>query len=466
MNQRQTLCRHRQAGAYLILIPVIILAIVAGLALSIDVGNAMADRQRARSAADAAALAGAFAVRKDKGNLESADAAIREAAEARVLLAVRTAATDNGFEHGVDNIQVNYTWPPDYTDKPDGDTGNYYAGDDKYIRVTVVKPMDFFFSKSFLPAKFVGASAVGRVGTNTRNNTCPGLYIYGDGPNKVLDLKNGSDFFINDGGIYISYSGTGTALYGSAGATMTADWIEVYEGGITNSVDYFCYDPPGSIGDAYECVPDTTSETRELPYEDELPINSCSAPEATHTRCINGGYDFGRCTAAACEAASCTTLGNCTGSTCRRNCLTTTNCPSLVANPTPTRQTELQAGEYCEGLTLVNTGTSAVPFNLRPSASTNIFNLNGDNMFLMASYVDASGDDSYEGVVIYSNPDDGLGTGLLQVGNNNASSASVLGGDLRIYFNLIELYYSTLSIDTFFSDDCGLEHGITTTVVQ
>ena len=475
----------------MILIPVMVLAILSGLAISAIVGNTLADMQRAQTAADAGALAGAFAVRRERTALDSADEQIKNDALARVYQAARKAAEDNGFEHGVDSIQVNPTWPPVYPSETDA----YYAEDPEYIRVTVRKPMEYPFFNGILgllPTRFIGAAAVGRVGTDALFNTCPGLYMYGDpskAPSgKILDLKNAA-FVIDDGGIYIDYlADTGNSMFG-ASSTMTAQWIEInVNGGETASVTYYC-----TLPELHECIPEDVDEKREFPEFDDLPPNTCSPPsypdipsDTKLTQCINGGYNFGVCIADACKnSSSCTGL-SCLGSNgCTKNCLDgkvkigkkeVNVCPGLPSSPENYNGIGLEADNYCQGLSFINTGTASTPLLLKPdsTAPTNYFNLNGSNLLLINSYLDASAEgnsnengEAYEGITILSSIEDGVASGLLTLGElNSSSSKSVISGDARIYFNALQVYHSTLSINTFTEKGCGLLPGITTTVVQ
>lgn len=484
--------RCRQTGTYLILIPVIFLTIVSGLAISVFVGNTLADIQRVQTAAEAGAIAGAFAVRRERTALESADTKIKNEALARVHQAARQAAEDNGFEHGKDNIQVNPTWPPIYT----SEAGAYYAENSEYIRVTVQKPIDYLFFDGvlgLLPTRSISTAAVGRVGTDTLFNTCPGLYMYGDPTKapqgKILDLKSAT-FFIDDGGIYIDYlDDTGNSMFGSS-STMTAQWIEInIDGGETASVDYYC-----TLPELHECTPKNVDKKREVPEFDELPPNACSSPnypdipaDTVMTECINGGYNFGVCTAEACKnSKTCTGLACLKSNGCKTNCLDgvvkvgkkdVKVCPDLSSSPNKNyNDTGLEADNYCQGLTFVNTGTSSDPLLLKPESTTpnNYFNLNGSDMMLINSYLDASAEgisnaegEPYEGITILSSIEDGVKSGLLTLGESNrALSKSELSGDVRIYFNAIQVYDSTLSINTFTEKGCGLLPGVTTTVVQ
>ncbi len=474
-------CSYNQSGTYLILLPAIIIAILAGLAISMNTGNAVADRQRAQSASDAAALAGAFAVKREMPNLTSEDLNINKDALERVNKAVRVAAADNGFEHGVDGIQVNATWPPVY---PNGDTEAYYEGEgnefNNYIRVTVEKPVEYLFFKgilSSLPAKNIGAAAVGRVGVDGQNNSCPGLYIFGDGPNKVLNLTHDSQFLINQGGIFIS--GDGKALYG-ADSLMTADWIEL-NGTLTKSVVYDCLNPPPT----HTSCPEIVSVNRKPPVFDDVPDNTCSDPSDTNTetRCINGGIDFGTCSASECaKSKSCVGMACLPSKGCKKDCLTT------CTGTTPTAINRLEAGQYCDGLSIINTGTEAVPFRLEANASSknNTFNLNGSNMLILNSQIEASpagvvdaDGKAFEGVEILTLVSDipqnlryatsGAGNepqfGLIKIGDSS-STDSTLEGSLRIYSNAVYLDYSKLVIDNFDREGCGKLPDITTTVVQ
>ena len=405
------------------------------LAFAFDAGIAMANHQRARTAADAAAQAGAFAIGRERTNLYSPDAAIKKLALDRVLKTARLAAEENGFKDGIDNVKVQVNYPPTTQQS------QYYSSTAaNYIGVTVTTPILPFFANALpsLAKAFsndadkklmtMAAHAVGRAGSTT-TNTCPGLYIYGNA-NKVLDLSSGSDFRVSGGGIFINYNSTGTALYGSSGATMHAEWIEKnVDAGQTGSVAYTCSEYP--VGSP---CPKPVNK-REEPEKPPTP----TCPSATQAVCIYAGSRWSGCG-----------INDCTGNKCKGSST------SLGTSP------QLEAGEYCNGLTIVNTGTSANPLILKPSSTTNIFNLNGSNLTIRGSNIRAVANDQFDGVTLFSFSNSNE-MGVLNIGAQNIKdSRSTVDGQLRAYFNSIWLTNhstdnpsSILDITSFEEDGCG-----------
>ena len=114
----------RQAGIILPLTAIMLVGLLAMAGLALDTGEVYEDYRRAQTAADAAALAGAF--ERFYGRTGS----IQSAAQA--------AAADNGFTHGVDGIDVVVNHPP-------ATAGNPYLNDDFSVEVVISQPSPTFF---------------------------------------------------------------------------------------------------------------------------------------------------------------------------------------------------------------------------------------------------------------------------------------------------------------------------------
>lgn len=461
-----TRSKYKQSGTYVIWVLLLLPVLVGALALSFDAGIAMIDHQRARTAADAAALAGAFAVKRDLADLRSADADVKAAAVERVEIAAREIAASNGFSHGDDGVQVTVNYPPSteqsiYYSVKLADAVDIKQAKSIYLGVTVQRPVRTRFAHLLLPQEeldefTIVASAVGRAGTTGKFNSCPALYMYGGGManKKVLDLGKGADFEVLDGGIFINYNSTGTALYGSnEGSSMTAEWIEKsVNAGQTGQVDYFCTKYP-----ADSPCPKPVSDFR---YEPEKPPTA-TCTVANKQCCVRNGYL--KC---GCSAVNCA--------------LNKDTDHAKVCSP-GIAVTKLTAGDYCEGLTIYNTGTAASPLILKPTASTNVFNLQGSNMTVLGSYIRAESDPNYDhdGLVIFSyydstNPPPSPGAARLEVGSESVKdSRSTIEGKLRLYFDAIWLTsHSTdttptkLSVLGFDQEGCGKLPDTNTVVVQ
>lgn len=147
----------------LIIFAVASLVLVGFVALSIDTGFLMAERRQTQNAADAAALAGAKALFDGKtGQI-----------------------TSSGQAYGADNAEVPtgnilVNWPP---------TSGAYAGNDKYVQVTINKDVDKFFVGALYSGEWeVGASAVAGIEPEVANyalitldkSKSPGIYMNGN----------------------------------------------------------------------------------------------------------------------------------------------------------------------------------------------------------------------------------------------------------------------------------------------
>lgn len=428
--------RFDQSGSYVIWVLILLPVLVGSMALAFDAGIAQADRQRARTAADAAALAGAFTVKQERLNLASATTSVVTAAKARVDAAARLGAKANGFEQGVQQVVIDVEYPP---------TSSYFAPYQNlsdYIGIRVRRPTPSSFANFFGIASFpVEATAVGRAGTDAAGNTCPGLYMYGQNNNKTSDLKHGSKYFIHGGGIYLN--AIGTAMFGSSGSEMEAQWIESKDANPTNSVEYFC--------DAYP---------RTSPSDHSG--NQACVQRLSATREPPAQYTPGSCTA---QNTNC-----CVAPTSSTNLITQLKCP--CTSPTYTRNLNtivtaspvLAANTFCGGLTINNTGTATRPLVLQDSSTSDTFifanstgtTANG-NLTINNSYFTTQTVNGSEGVTFFS-----LG-GEFKM---DSSFTSTPNTRLRIYFDSLALDYSTLDITTYQEDNCGLLPAITTVVVQ
>jgi len=432
--------RH-QKGAYVIWVLILIPVLVAGLALIFNAGNALATHERARTAADAAAVAAALAVKRELSNLQSADSNIKAAAWERVRAAAEYAAGQNGFIGFVDDCQkkpatscIDYP-PQDAVFSP----YNQSPSNAKYIGVKVIKQPDNLLAVKGIidllsPVSAMALASVGKV------NTCPGIGIglYGHVP-KVTNLKGGSDFRVRDGGIILYSSSSPTALYGDSGATMTAQWIEITGGSAkaTSSVNYCCDKYPSCN---LACVEDINPDR----LTQQLPNYALSTA----------------CTAANSQCAIISNVFKC-------------GC-SLDSKGVPygctTGQLPLQAGRYC-GLRIWNSGTSASPLVLSPSPTTNVWDIRGvtniggssdadtwGGLVIYNSVVKGVKDANHEGIIFFdnleymNNKNQLLDIGLRMGAGGDKNSTSSLLGLVRIYFNIIFMWEDSQVDITHFVD--------------
>ena len=417
MSCAKLFSRRSQQGAYVIWVLVLIPVLAGALAFVFDVGLAFATHERAKTAADAAALAAAMAAKRESDNLNSPDNTIKDKAVKRVeAAAIEAAGGKNEFTHDGDKVTITVEYPPTTTIYS---PYNVSPTNLEYVGVTVSKKINILFAYDFIfgelpPVSAYAIAKVGAGGLSGSPNSCPGIYAYGKDEKNVTDLKGKSDLKVLNGGIFLNSDGK-VALYGSAGSTMTAEWIEVgKEGKAAKSVDYYCDKYPSGSPSCVEPV----SEAREPPDLD-LSSTPCTA---SNSNCVIDKSSF-----------------KCDCSEDKKKGITCT-----------TGELPLQAGRYC-GLKIQNSGTSKSPLILGPSATTNIWDLRGtDGLEIINSVVTGVKDSTYDGVVLFSSD------GALTMGTNKKDTKSTLNGSVRLYFNSIDMDDDSLiEINSFDEDGCG-----------
>jgi len=113
----------------MVLAAVVLPALLAVAALALDAGYMFDYKQRMGAAADAAALAGAFEIKRST-SIDSAT----------LNPYVRDDAARNGFTNGVGGITVTISRPP---------VTGLHIGDNKYVEVVISRPTPTFFAKIF-----------------------------------------------------------------------------------------------------------------------------------------------------------------------------------------------------------------------------------------------------------------------------------------------------------------------------
>jgi putative Flp pilus-assembly TadE/G-like protein len=114
---------HFERGQALILIALAAVALVGMVGLAVDGGRAFVDRRKAQNAADAAALASAYA--RIKGNQDMVSAALSSAAE-------------NGYNNdGKTNVVELYSPPKD----------GAHTGDVEYIQIIITSNLNTYFAR-------------------------------------------------------------------------------------------------------------------------------------------------------------------------------------------------------------------------------------------------------------------------------------------------------------------------------
>lgn len=125
---RTRFCRD-QRGSMLVLAAVVLPVLLAFAALALDAGYFFDTKQRMGAAADAAALAGAFEVKR-KPSI-TADS---------VASYARDDAARNGFTHGVGGVTVTVSRPP---------VSGPFTGLSNFVEVVISKPTSTFFGQVF-----------------------------------------------------------------------------------------------------------------------------------------------------------------------------------------------------------------------------------------------------------------------------------------------------------------------------
>ena len=118
---------RNERGSILVLAAIVVPVLLGFAALALDAGYYYDYKQRMGAAADAAALAGAFEIKRLPG-----------ITQASLETYARDDAARNGFTHGVNGVDVDVRHPP---------TTGLHIGDAKYVEVVISTPTARFFSR-------------------------------------------------------------------------------------------------------------------------------------------------------------------------------------------------------------------------------------------------------------------------------------------------------------------------------
>src|SRR5205823_3808190 len=134
----KTRSEQQSQGQIIVSAALLLTVLVSFMGLAVDVGYMVDYRRRMTAAADAAAVAGAWEVKRNpSGNIAAV---------------ARQAAADNGFTQGTTNISVTVNRPP-----LSGD----YVGNKRYVEVLINQPRPTFFLRVLnIRSTTVGARAV------------------------------------------------------------------------------------------------------------------------------------------------------------------------------------------------------------------------------------------------------------------------------------------------------------------
>jgi hypothetical protein len=199
--------RNSQSGQALVLVVLLLVAMIGMVGLAVDGGILYSARRSAQSAADNAAMAGAYAL----------------CTEVDVASASQSAATANEFDNDDPEIDVVVNYPP--ADGP-------YAGDDDFVEVIVSSQEE----PSFIQILYSGAFEVSARAVAQCKQTSPAPLGDGNGlivlnptdPGAFSGGGTSSKLSVN-GGIYVN-SSHATALMANNGAIEASDGIAIVGG--------------------------------------------------------------------------------------------------------------------------------------------------------------------------------------------------------------------------------------------
>ncbi len=221
--------RRDASGQVLMLVAFAIVVLMGFAGLAVDVGELWSVRRHMQTAADAGAVAGAIALRLNQSASAAAD----------------SVTSVNGFTAGSAGVDVTVSNPP---------TDGAYAGNPKYVEVTISQPQPSFFLRVLgYNTINVGARAVA---SSENGPAC--LYALDPSASGAVTVSGSGSVTLSCGALVDSNSGT--ALNSNGGGTLTATSIGVaggYSGagftptpttGIAPAPDPLSYLQPPTVG--------------------------------------------------------------------------------------------------------------------------------------------------------------------------------------------------------------------------
>lgn len=192
-----------QRGQVMVLGAMAMTGVVGFTALSIDVGNLYHDKRLMQTAADAAAVSGAYEVIYGTSNIQTA---------------ALSSASQNGFTNGTNNVAITVNNPP---------ASGAYSGSSQAVEVIINQPEPTYFARVLgINTVAMSARAVARVASSSY-----GIYVLDPNNSPSLGtLSLGGGASINASTGVIVDSSTSSALSATGGATMTATGIGVVGG--------------------------------------------------------------------------------------------------------------------------------------------------------------------------------------------------------------------------------------------
>jgi Flp pilus assembly protein TadG len=191
-----------QTGAIAIMTVVLLPLLLGFMALALDVGYVLLNKNRMQVAADSAALAAA-AARQHGQDINTATALALSATQA------------NGFTQGNNHSLITVAIPPGGTES--------FANDTSYVRVTVSQPVNAFLSWIFgITHTDTSATAVG----GPAGYSQPCLLSMASAASGALSVKGNGVVTAKTCGIFVN-SSSASALKMTGNVTMTASTIHV-----------------------------------------------------------------------------------------------------------------------------------------------------------------------------------------------------------------------------------------------
>jgi hypothetical protein len=221
-----------ERGQALVLIVLSIVAIFGFAALAVDMGRIYAERRRAQSAADAAALAGAYAAANSETDVPD-----------DVLALAQNSGFASALRNGYDNTTKNHV------DVTRPDHGSYEECACEYIQVTIDSEIDPIFVQ-FLGrgASHITTIAVARgrkSSTISSGNAVHALIDNSEGGDGI-EVDGNIDFKVKNGNVYSNKNGVKKGASGNVAVTggkiITADgWTNT--DGVTATGGFRSQDP-------------------------------------------------------------------------------------------------------------------------------------------------------------------------------------------------------------------------------
>lgn len=270
-----------ERGQSLVLIALSAVLLLGMSGLAIDGGIIFTDRRHAQNAADAAAMAGAFAILQDNDPVAAAYAR----------------AADNDYDDNGTSNWVSVEHPP---------TSGPYAGDPNYVYVEIDSKVDAVFSQFVFGGELINTvSAIGRArpatvepllfgnavvglaptgcavvwshGDNATEIEGGGIHVNSDDPNCAFKASGSNELTVTDGGITVV---GGFEISGSATVDPPPDAGE-------DPLDEPEIDPPTCSGNATR---DDTTETFTPGYTNDFRFNGGDWTLESGIYCVDGGF--------------------------------------------------------------------------------------------------------------------------------------------------------------------------------